>query len=39
MLADAGSENVNAHVDELIQNRRLASAVGLHGAEVLEFHD
>ena len=39
VLADAGVENVNAQVDDLIDHGRPAPGLGLHGAEVLELHD
>src|SRR3989441_6962837 len=39
VLADAGVENVNAQVDELIHTGRPASPAGLHRAEVLELDD
>ena len=39
VLADAGVENVNADVDDLIATGRAAPGLGVHGAEVLELHD
>ena len=38
VLADAGVENVNAQVDDLITTGVLRR-LGLHGAEVLKLHD
>ena len=38
-LADAGVENVNARVDDLITTERAAPDPGQNGTEVLELHD